>query len=82
VSDIREREFWSDYQSAYQDAFNHTSTDYAPWIVVPADYKWSARVTVAHLIVEALERMKPRYPSLSVAGEAQLKKARKLLNQE
>lgn len=79
VSDIRERQHWKHYQDAYEDAFNHTSTPWAPWIIVPSDHKWSARVTVAHLMVEAFERMKPQYPKLSPAGEEQLKTAKKLL---
>lgn len=82
VSDIREREYWDAYQSAYEDAFNHTSTDHAPWIIVPADHKWSARASVAHIIVEAIERLKPRYPELTPSGKAALKKAKKLLSRE
>lgn len=82
VSDIREREYWSDYQKAYEDAFNHTSTKWAPWIIVPSDHKWSARMTVAQIIVETLDRLKPRYPKLTPAGEEQLKKAKKLLIRE
>jgi PPK2 family polyphosphate:nucleotide phosphotransferase len=79
VSDIREREFWDEYQKAYVDAFNHTSTVQAPWIIVPADQKWSARLVVSHFLVKALESLKPHYPKLSDAGVAKVKKAKKLL---
>lgn len=82
VSDIREREFWDDYQAAYEDAFNHTNTEWAPWIMVPSDHKWSARVQVAQRIVAALEDLDPQFPKLSPSGEEQLKKAKKLLSQE
>lgn len=82
VSDIREREYWKDYQRVYEDAINHTNKANAPWIILPSDLKWSARLSVANSLVKTLEKMKPRFPKLSATGETQLKKARKLLSRE
>lgn len=63
-SDISERAFWDDYQVAYQDAINATSTDYAPWYVVPSDKKWYARLLISEIIIEVLEDINPQYPTL------------------
>jgi len=82
VSDVTEREYWDEYQTAYQDVFNHTSTKCAPWIIVPADHKWSAHVTVAHFVVSALEKIDPHYPKMSRKRETEIKKARKLLTRK
>ncbi len=79
VSDIREREYWNKYQFAYEKAISLTSTDFAPWHVVPSDQKWSARIAVAEVIVEKLQQMKLAYPKLSAKGENDLKKAKILL---
>lgn len=62
VDDLPERERWDDYQKAYEDMLNRTSTEWAPWHVVPADRKWYRNVVVNHTIAETLRRMDPRYP--------------------
>ena len=49
--------------AAYQTVFERTSTEHAPWYVVPADRKWYARLAVQHLLLEALEDIDPRWPS-------------------
>jgi PPK2 family polyphosphate:nucleotide phosphotransferase len=61
-NDIRERRHWDDYQRAYEDALNATSTDWAPWHVVPSDHKWFRNLTVARLVLQTLERMNPQWP--------------------
>lgn len=53
--DLKERERWDDYMACYQEAINHTSTDYAPWYVIPADDKGVARYIVAQIIWEAID---------------------------
>lgn len=63
-SDLAERKLWSKYQAAYEDAINATSTDYAPWYVVPANRKWYRNYVVADVVVAALGKMKLKYPSL------------------
>jgi PPK2 family polyphosphate:nucleotide phosphotransferase len=62
TSDIREREFWDDYQRAFDEMLTHTSTEWAPWHVVPADHKWFARLATAGILAAALADIDPRYP--------------------
>src|SRR5579864_2666550 len=81
-ADIRERKFWKNYRSAYEDMLNATSTGYAPWYVVPADHKWFTRTVVAGVIVSKLKSLKLRYPVLRSEQKAQLKEAKKLLQKE
>ena len=56
ASDIRERKFWDSYQHAYEEELTHTSTEYAPWYIIPADHKWFARVAIASIIVANWKR--------------------------
>jgi len=81
-SDVAERERWDEYQEAYEDMIRRTATEYAPWYVVPADNKWFARVVVAQVIVDTLEKMKVDYPKLEAAQRKQLKKAMEQLQRE
>jgi PPK2 family polyphosphate:nucleotide phosphotransferase len=69
--DIDEREHWPAYQTAYQAAIERTSTESAPWYVVPADRKWYARLAVARLLISALEGMRLDWPpaDFDVAAE-------------
>ena len=60
--DLADRALWDDYQRAYEDALSETSTDGAPWYVVPADKKWFRNVVLARTIADTLEAMDPRYP--------------------
>jgi PPK2 family polyphosphate:nucleotide phosphotransferase len=62
VHDLPEREFWSEYMTAYQDALEKTSTEWAPWYVVPANHNWFRDLIVTTVIVRALEEMDLRYP--------------------
>jgi PPK2 family polyphosphate:nucleotide phosphotransferase len=64
-ADVRERDFWDDYQHAFSQMLSHTSTEWAPWHVIPADHKWFARIAVGIVIVQALLELDPQYPSLS-----------------
>ena len=61
-ADLEDRERWDDYRRAYKDAIEETSTDYAPWYVVPADRKWYRNLVVSHVMIKALEEMDPQYP--------------------
>lgn len=65
AGDITERGFWSDYMKAYEEAINETSTDSAPWFVIPADQKWFSRVAAIQIIIDQLEEMNLQYPKLS-----------------
>ena len=61
-SDVRERQYWDDYQRAFEEMLSHTSTEAAPWYVVPADHKWFTRLATAAVLVTALDAINPRYP--------------------
>jgi PPK2 family polyphosphate:nucleotide phosphotransferase len=60
--DLEERKFWDDYQRAYEDALSKTSTQRAPWYVVPADHKWYRDYIIASVVTEALEKLCLKYP--------------------
>ena len=62
MGDLAERKLWDDYQRAYEDAISKTSTDFAPWYIVPAEHKWYRDLVVASVLVDALERMDLKYP--------------------
>jgi PPK2 family polyphosphate:nucleotide phosphotransferase len=64
AADMKERQRWDEYMVAYEDMIRHTSTEAAPWYVVPADHKWFTRLAVAEVIVEALESLKLKYPEV------------------
>jgi PPK2 family polyphosphate:nucleotide phosphotransferase len=65
AGDIKERQHWDAYMAAYEDVLRHTSTEPAPWHVVPADHKWFARIAVAAIIASKLIEMDPQYPAVS-----------------
>ncbi|MDU1399965.1 polyphosphate kinase 2 family protein [Finegoldia magna] len=79
ASDILERENWDDYHKAYEDMLEHTSTDYAPWYVVPADNKWFTRFLVSEVMLDLFEQLDPHVPELSKEEESQLDKWKKVL---
>jgi PPK2 family polyphosphate:nucleotide phosphotransferase len=62
IGDLGERERWDDYQAAFTDALRRTSTDEAPWYVVPANRKWYRNLVIAQVLIEALESLDLRYP--------------------
>ncbi|MEE8662795.1 MAG: PPK2 family polyphosphate kinase [Acetobacter sp.] len=78
-SDIEERSYWDDYQSAYQDAIRQTSTDFAPWFAVPADNKWYARLVVVSTIVKALTDLRQQAPNVPSDVRSNLENYRKQL---
>src|SRR6202051_2608335 len=77
ASDVRERRFWNDYLRNYEEMIRETSSKHAPWIVVPADHKWFARLVVSTVIVHALEEMKLSYPEVSKEKRRSLAAARR-----
>ncbi|WP_426321410.1 polyphosphate kinase 2 family protein [Microbacterium sp. E-13] len=70
-TDVDERALWPLYMAAYQTVFERTSTDHAPWHVVPADHKWYARLAVQNLLLEALEEIDPQWPAATFDIEAE-----------
>ncbi|PYD47529.1 polyphosphate kinase 2 family protein [Novacetimonas pomaceti] len=82
IGDIHERQYWDNYQNAYEQAIRNTADVHAPWFVIPADQKWFARLVVIEAIIAALEQLNLKMPKLDAAGRAELKKARQQLLSE
>jgi PPK2 family polyphosphate:nucleotide phosphotransferase len=82
ASDVRERQYWDDYQVAYSDALTRTSTDWAPWYVLPADHKWVTRICAAAVIAQTLIEIDPQYPVPDLAAQKELARARAELEAE
>jgi PPK2 family polyphosphate:nucleotide phosphotransferase len=80
--DVQERGFWKDYMKAYEDVFTHTSTDWAPWHIIPADNKWFMRAAVASIIAETMEGLTLDYPMLSTEQKKALAAAKRKLMAE
>jgi polyphosphate kinase 2 (PPK2 family) len=79
AADLAERAHWKDYMRAYEDMIRNTSTDYAPWYVVPADHKWFTRLVVAEAVVHALETLDLQYPVLDAKHKRELAAVRRAL---
>jgi len=79
LADLSERQYWDKYQKAYEDAISATSTDDAPWFIIPADDKWFARLTIASVIYHYFDRLDISYPKVNAEQKAELKKARQQL---
>jgi PPK2 family polyphosphate:nucleotide phosphotransferase len=77
--DLKERGFWHDYIEAYEDAIGATSTDFAPWFVVPADDKKNARLIVSEIVSDTLAELKLALPKTNAARAEELKAMRKAL---
>jgi PPK2 family polyphosphate:nucleotide phosphotransferase len=82
ASDVRERRYWDDYQRAYSAMLSHTSTEWAPWHVLPADHKWFTRLLAAAVIAQTLIDIDPRYPAPDPAARQELEQARRGLEAE
>lgn len=81
-SDAKERAFWDSYMSAYKDAIEATSTDKAPWYIIPADKKWFTRLAVSEVIVKKMESMDLHYPVVTEEHKLELEEAKKMLESE
>jgi PPK2 family polyphosphate:nucleotide phosphotransferase len=64
--DLKMRAKWDDFREAYEDAMERTSTDYAPWYVIPADHKWGRDLGIARVLVDTLEEMNPQFPKVTI----------------
>jgi len=82
VEDCSKRSLWDKYMEAYEDMLANTSTDHAPWHVIPADKKWFMRATVAETLVEAMEGLDLKFPVVSEKQKKGLEEARALLSEE
>ena len=79
AGDIAERKLWDKYMAAYEEMIRNTSTDHAPWHVVPADSKPFARLVVARAMVEALSRLDLKFPKVDAKALKEMDKIRKAL---
>ena len=73
---MQERQYWDDYMAAYEDVFNHTSTEWAPWHIIPADHKWFTRLAVAATIYDTMSKLNLAYPVVSPQVKADLAAAK------
>jgi len=79
LSDIHERKYWKDYVKAYEACLSATSTHHAPWYVVPADDKESARLIVSRIVLDALKDLNMAYPKPTKKRRSELQSIRKAL---
>jgi len=82
MGDVKERAHWDEYMKAYTEALSATSTNAAPWYVIPADKKWFTRLAVSEIIVKKLESMDLHYPVVTEQHKIELAEAKKLLEAE
>ena len=78
-ADLAERGFWQEYQAAYEDCLSATSTEHAPWFVVPADDKLNARIIISEIVLDALKRLKMSYPASDQTRRKELLAMKKVL---
>ncbi len=79
AADVAERRFWKRYMKAYEECLSATSTQYAPWYVVPADDKENARLIVSQIVLDTLQGLKMSYPKTSAARRRELLAIRRQL---
>jgi PPK2 family polyphosphate:nucleotide phosphotransferase len=82
VNDLSERSKWADYVEAYEEMVNATSTEWAPWYIIPADKKWVAHASISEIIVSQIKKLDLKYPVLSKDQLAALEKAKAELTKE
>jgi PPK2 family polyphosphate:nucleotide phosphotransferase len=82
AQDVKERAYWDAYMEAYEEMLSATSTDWAPWYVIPADKKWYARLAVADAIARTLEGLDNQWPKVGETQKKELDAARKALESE
>jgi PPK2 family polyphosphate:nucleotide phosphotransferase len=81
-SDIAERQYWDQYQKAFDAMLSRTSTEWAPWYVIPADHKWFSRLATAAVLISALAQIDPQYPRPSPDVMRDMAEAKAALLQE
>ncbi len=82
MGDVKERGHWDEYMNAYTEAIENTSTENAPWYIIPADKKWFTRLAVSEVVVRKLESLKLSYPTVTAEHQAELAEAKKMLEAE
>jgi PPK2 family polyphosphate:nucleotide phosphotransferase len=82
AADVHERRYWDDYQHAFSEMLSHTSTEWAPWYVIPADHKWFARIAVGAVLAHTLVELDPHCPTPDPEAKRALEQARSELEAE
>ena len=82
LTDITERSKWIEYMNAYQEMINKTSTEWAPWYIIPADKKWVAHASISEIILSQIEKLNLTYPVLSKEQREAFQKAKAELKKE
>jgi PPK2 family polyphosphate:nucleotide phosphotransferase len=82
LTDLSERSKWTDYMEAYEDVLNQTSTEWAPWYIIPADKKWVTHASISEIMVSQIEKLNLKYPVLNEEQSAALEKAKGELKKE
>lgn len=82
TADLAERAYWNEYMGAYEEALTATSTEWAPWYVVPADNKWVTRAVVADILTSTIRALGLRFPEVTPAQQLALAEAKKKLEGE
>lgn len=78
-NDVKERKFWDEYMTAYEETIRETATEESPWYVVPADNKWFTRAVVVAAVIDALGSLDLRYPKIGAAQRKELAATRDAL---
>ncbi len=81
-ADLKEREFWNDYQKCFAEAISATSKKHAPWFIIPADVKWFARLAVSSIIIDTMQKLDLQYPKLNKQQLDNLKLYKEKLEKE
>jgi len=82
LADLKERAHWDDYVDAFEKAISATSTEWAPWYIIPADDKWATRAIVADIVTSTLQDLKLKFPTMTDEQKQLLEEARKSLENE
>jgi PPK2 family polyphosphate:nucleotide phosphotransferase len=82
TADVAERDRWDDYQEAFSEMLTHTSTEWAPWYVIPADRKWFGRIGAGAVLVHTLMQIDPQFPTVSKQQRQTLLEVKRTLEQE
>lgn len=81
-NDVKEREYWDDYQKVFQDVLAETAGELAPWYILPADNHWYSRAVIAKVMIEKLEALNPEFPKVDEDKKKELEEAIEILENE
>ena len=82
ATDLSERSKWADYTDAYEEMVNETSTEWAPWYIIPSDKKWVTHALISEIIVSQIKKLNLKYPTLSKEQKEALETAKAELEKE